>query len=372
MNKKIDFFNKDNKDFTTKNISIKTTNMGRNPKKLYGSKTPKIQKPKTSTDTGPKRRGRRPKKILDSVSTDSENLLEESNPKNDSAVILRIPFDPSKHKLVKNLKTKKTEQTKKIITDVNLNDYDNDESSEGMFKNDIPGDNTCQKCIKNEKMLNLLKTRLEKYENKEKFDKSNKIYSNNLNFISFTTGKKVIIKKTNIWCWWDGHPFTNLPCVLPELYHNETYHVIGCFCSFNCALAYNLYHIKDSKIYHRKSLVYKLYREMYGLSADYDADIAEAPPRERLLNFGGKMTIDAFRRSLIMINKEYIVYMPPIKPISITIEERNTNTDNDDNGEEFVLKRKKPLSKKRSIISSMKIKVDDDNNSNNNNNKNQS
>jgi hypothetical protein len=354
MNKKIDFFIKDNKSYTINNNNNKLK-MAKKP--VYNSKTSKNQKLKP--DNVPKRRGRRPKKILENISVDSDNSMDDSNQKNDSAVICKIPFDPSKHKL-RNMDNKKT-PIKKISSELILDDYVDNESSEGMFKNDIPDDNTCQNCSKNEKIIGLLKSRLEKYENKEKIDKSNKIYSNNLNFISYSGSKKVIIKKTDIWCWWDGHPFTNLPCVLPELYHNNTYHVTGCFCSFNCALAYNLYYIKDSKIYHRKSLVYKLYREMYKLSSDDDVSIVEAPPRERLINFGGKMSIEAFRRSLITINKEYIIYMPPIKPINITIEERNVSAGNEDNGEEFVLKRKKPLTKKRSIITSMKIKMDDSN-----------
>ncbi len=360
MSKKIDFLTKNNKNIAIRDNITNTSEMGRKPKAIFNSKT---QKTKQVTETGPKRRGRRPKKILENVNADSDNLFDETNQKNDSAVILKIPFDPSKHNLGKkinaNTNIKKTPK-KKIISDVNVDDYDDNDSSEGMFKNDIPGDNTCHNCAKNEKTISLLKTRLEKYENKEKIDKSNKISINNLNFISHETGKKMTIKKTNIWCFWDCHPFTNLPCVLPELYHNNTYHVRGCFCSFNCALAYNLHYLKDSKIYQRKSLVYKLYREMYNLSPDEEIEISEAPPREKLINFTGKMTIEAYRRSLLTLGKEIFVYMPPMKPISMTIEERNTCADNDDNGEEYVLKRKKPLTKKRSIISSMKIKVDDD------------
>jgi len=98
---------------------------------------------------------------------------------------------------------------------------------------------------------------------------------------------------------------------------------------------------------------------MYGLTSDDIVDIKEAPEIDILDAYGGDMSIDAFRRSFSMLNKEYIVYVPPIKPINIIIEERNINTDNDDNDKEYVLKRSKPLAKKRSVISSMKMGIDD-------------
>ena len=345
VNKKIDF----NKDIEKEGITAsENKSMGRKSKNKSGSKTVNTK------SIAPKRRGRRPKKILDDINdsnSDKETTVEEKN--GTSAVILRLPFDPSKLKNIKapSVKTKSSKEMIETST----------ESSENMFKNDIPNDSTCGKCAKNEKVLVQLKTKLEKYEKKDKLYKSNKIFNNKLNFVSYSTGGKVVIKKTNIKCWWDGHNFSNLPCVLPELFHNNTYHVTGCFCSFNCALAYNLYFIKDSKIHQRKSLIYKLYREMYGLTSDEVInEIKEAPPKEILEDFGGEMTIELYRRSFKIINKEYIVFVPPIKPINIIIEERNIDAIDDTMDKKYVLKRSKPLAKKRSVISSMKISVKDD------------
>lgn len=350
MKKKIDIFNKNKKG-----VDAIKSNKVMPPKKLSGSKT---QKPNP-----PKRRGRRPKKILDNFdeqqnSTDIPESESETNNvnKNSSAVILKLNIDPSK--LKKSKPVQKVHRTKKIVN--KLSDDEINEESEGMFRNDIPGDTICQKCSKNEKALSILKSKLEKYEKKEQIDKSNKIYNNKLNFICYKTGNKMFIKKTNTKCWWDAHNFNNLPCFLPELYHNNSYHVTGCFCSFNCALAYNLYYLKDSKIHQRKSLIYKLYREMYGLGSDDIVEIKEAPPKEILEDFGGDMSIDSFRRRFIMLNKEYIVFIPPIKPINITIEERNISNEDDNNDKKYVLKRSKPLTKKRSVISSMKINIEED------------
>lgn len=361
MSKKIDFLNKNKK----MNSNNGTKSMVR---ANSGSKTPKNLK------IAPKRRGRRPKKIIDNDDTNILNSEEPSNQENNSAIILKLNIDPSKLKGIKNMgpikkdkeKEKKTITNKKkinnnksIVSQETNDIYDEDDSSEGMFKNDIPNDNLCNKCEKTEKTINLLKSKLEKYEKKEKLDNSNKIYTNKINFISILSNKKFAIKKTNTLCWWDSHNFSNLPFPLPESFHNNTYYITGCFCSVNCALAYNLYYLKDSKIHHRKSLIYKLYREMYGLTSDDTVDIKEAPPKEILEAFGGEMSIDSFRRTFISINKEYIVYVPPVRPVNITIEERNIEIFNDSD-KKYVLKRSKPLAKKRSIMSSMNIHANDD------------
>lgn len=361
MSKKIEFLNKNNKRTHVKKTRKSRSIIDMGKKTSSGSKTQKKEPTKStkSTTLPAKRRGRRPKKILETTENKAEIIPPEANSDQNNAVILGLRIDPSiLKKINKNTATNNLDVAAK-----KSNSADQiDESSEGMFKNDIPGDSSCHKCEKNEKTITLLRNKLDKYEKKDKLDKSNKVYINKINFISYTSGKKMVIKKTNIKCWWDSNEFTNLPCFLPELFHNGTYHVTGCFCSFNCALAYNLYYIKDSKIHQRKSLIYKLYREMHGLNADDPIDIKESPPREILEDFGGDMSISVFRRSFVMINKEYLVFIPPIKPINVMTEERNVDLTDEDNDKKYVLKRSKPLTKKRSVISSMKIKMEQEQN----------
>uniref|UniRef100_A0A6G6AB67 Viral transcription factor 2 n=1 Tax=Borely moumouvirus TaxID=2712067 RepID=A0A6G6AB67_9VIRU len=344
MNKKIDFFNKDNNISNTQNNHMK-----KNSKQNSGSKTTKPNKV-TKQITIPKRRGRRPKKIIENL---GGNILEENqdslNSNNDSAVILRLNIDPSKI-ISMNNKSENTSDTSTV----------DDTSSEGMFNNDIPRDNICHSCVKKEKMLQFYKSKLDKHEKKDKQDNSNKMFFNKINFISIKDGKKISLKKTNTKCWWDRHEFDNLPFFLPELYHSNSYYVLGNFCSFNCALAHNLHYIKDSKMYERKSLILRMYREMHGLSADDPIDIKEAGPWELLESFGGSMSITTFRNGFNKINREYVVYIPPIKPITISIEERNIDNNTDDFDKEYVLKRRKPLAKKRSVISSLTNKLESD------------
>uniref|UniRef100_A0A6C0LT39 MYM-type domain-containing protein n=1 Tax=viral metagenome TaxID=1070528 RepID=A0A6C0LT39_9ZZZZ len=309
-----------------------------------------MKKTNSGSKVIPKKRGRRPKKIIENDNEQVRKEITETNTlHNEPAMIVRLNINPSKLKLKTTSSEIKNNESNKSNNE--------DDLSDGMFKNDIPKDTICNKCTRNEKIIMELRKKLEKYERQNKTDKIYKIYINKLNIIS-AKGKKVSIEKTHLKCWWDCHPFDHLPCFLPELFHNETYHVRGCFCSFNCALAYNLYFLKDSKIHMRKTLVFKMYKEMHNLKYDNIVSIKEAPPREILEDFSEDgISIEEFRKSFT-IPKNYIVFTPPIKPIHSIVEEHNIN--NTDENKEYVLERSKPLSKKGSIISSMKIDIDDD------------
>jgi len=288
-----------------------------------------------------KKRGKRIKKILDDNDINNKRIIDTKN-KKPSAVILGLNIDPKKildkNKLEKN---KKQESY----------DNENSESPIHIFGSNEGNTNECSKCSKNEKLIESLKSKLNVYEKNEQINKNVMLYTNNLSFISYKTGKKISIKKTNTRCWWDTYTFETLPCFLPEIFYNNTYHVIGCFCSFNCALAYNLYYLKDSKIYQRKSLVYKLYREMYKLKIEDKIDIKEAPPKEILDEYGGdpKMNIERYRKTFITMNKEYLIFFPPLKPINMLIEEKTTDVD--DVESKYILKRNKPLHKGKSMMS---------------------
>src|ERR1700733_11819626 len=225
-----------------------------------------MKKTNSGSKVIPKKRGRRPKKIIENDNEQVRKEITETNTlHNEPAMIVRLNINPSKLKL-------KT---------------------------------TSSEIKRNEKIIMELRKKLEKYERQNKTDKIYKIYINKLNIIS-AKGKKVSIEKTHLKCWWDCHPFDHLPCFLPELFHNETYHVRGCFCSFNCALAYNLYFLKDSKIHMRKTLVFKMYKEMHNLKYDNIVSIKEAPPREILEDFSEDgISIEEFRKSFT-IPKNYI------------------------------------------------------------------
>jgi hypothetical protein len=109
-----------------------------------------------------------------------------------------------------------------------------------------------------------------------------------------------ITEKTKVACWWCTHNFDTLPCYIPDKYYKDKYYVFGCFCSYNCALAYIL---KDDeyKIATRRSLVKMLYAELY----ETDEPLCASPPKEILKKFGGPLTIEEYRDTRTLASKDY-------------------------------------------------------------------
>lgn len=301
----------------------------------------------------PKKRGRRPNKVqeLEEISESSDSDSENNN----QAVFVKMPA----HVMKNSKKNSKKEPEPDTDTDTNVDVIKVIKKNvPSMFRNDMMGDNNCYRCKNNEKIITGLKDKLAKYEKKEMHEKATKFYANKLKLVSVTKSKKIKTVKTNTLCWWDSHSFNTYPCMLPDQYYDGTYLVIGCFCSYNCALAYNLYHMKDTHVQRRKSLVYKMYREAHGLSPDEQVEIREAPPFQILSAFGGDMSIEEFRAASLS-DKEYVVYVSPIKPITSIIEEKDVGQNGNADDDGYVLKRKKPLNKSRNITASMKVRVFD-------------
>jgi hypothetical protein len=124
--------------------------------------------------------------------------------------------------------------------------------------------------------------------------------------------KNQIPEKTKIACWWCTHNFDTVPCGIPEKYHDSKYYVFGCFCSFNCALAYIL---KDDE--HRISMRVSLVKRLYTELCETQKPLYPAPPKEILQKFGGTYTIDEYRKESTCLlagspYKEYKMIMAPI------------------------------------------------------------
>ena len=145
----------------------------------------------------------------------------------------------------------------------------------------------------------------------------------------FDASKRTVIEvaQTSIKCWWDCESFDTLPYHLVDSKYQGTYYVKGCFCSPQCALAYNMYIIKDERVLERKSLTKSLYNDLHNGNPPKDPDtISEAPPRELLSSFGGSMSLKRFRKKLVQ-NRHFSVTCPPIRTIQYTIQEQ-TQIDN--------------------------------------------
>jgi len=166
---------------------------------------------------------------------------------------------------------------------------------------------------------------------------------------------KLIPTKTNICCWWCTYKFDNLPTYLPEKYSDGNFYVNGCFCSFNCAGAYNLSQI-DDKIWERYSLLKLLY---YMINKDKinsinDININISGPKELLEKYGGTKTIEEYRKDSKILGREYCKLMPPFLPINfgfqeITNSKTNKNTSlntlihSSHKNDNIMIKRNKPL-----------------------------
>lgn len=129
---------------------------------------------------------------------------------------------------------------------------------------------------------------------------------------------------TNKCCIWDTEAINGIPCFLPDKYYDNKFFVLGCFCSLNCALAYNL-SLDDFKMGERCSLLKWMY-------AKTDENIIPAPSFRILDKFGGMMSIDEYRKKLIKCTNEYRILMPPMTYIHQTIEEKNRSSKGSNSG----------------------------------------
>ena len=180
-----------------------------------------------------------------------------------------------------------------------------------------------------------------------------------------STKQKMWPKSTNIHCYWCCHKFKSRPCALPFRYEKDTYKVYGCFCSPECAAAYNFNDLQDSDLrWERYSLLNMMYKKIYQNS---NVKIKLAPPRQCLNIFGGPLTITQFRTTLENYNKTYVLNFPPMTSINIQQEQINFELNNFNKkdlslfipvdqdrvleaNENLKLKRKKPVSESKNTL----------------------
>ena len=170
--------------------------------------------------------------------------------------------------------------------------------------------------------------------------------------------KKVWPSKTNINCFWDGHPFKNMPFGLPIKKMGNTVHMFGNFCSPECAAAYN-FSLNDSDQWERYSLINELY------SKDANKCIKISPSKFLLNEYGGVFSINEFRKNNIN-NKDYKICLPPVVSQIPTLQEVEYNLNGDiiplnknkilHANNEFRLKREKPILDNNTLDNIMNLK----------------
>lgn len=146
--------------------------------------------------------------------------------------------------------------------------------------------------------------------------KERKVHIMKTNFVNLNDDQQELTESTDIHCWWCCNQFDNPPCQLPEKYYENKYHVFGCFCSYNCALAYNI-DLDDYKTNERTTLLAHLYSEVFGKNIKLEPSL----PRMTLKIFGGPLTIEEYREHSVNNEKEFRLIMPPMISIIPLIEE---------------------------------------------------
>lgn len=120
-------------------------------------------------------------------------------------------------------------------------------------------------------------------------------------YVNNTDVTNIKLKVTDIRCFNCHHTFENTPFFLPFDYssHLDRYKLFGNFCSPNCAKSYCI----NNKIFENKiHLVGQFYRKLFGPNFR----INPAPSVLHLNTYGGKMSIEEFRKSFYT-NSRYTI-----------------------------------------------------------------
>lgn len=121
-------------------------------------------------------------------------------------------------------------------------------------------------------------------------------------------------------CFWDTCEFDNPPVYIPKYFMNDAYHVYGCFCSPECAVAHLMEENIDSSIkFERYQLMNHIYSKIY----DYSKNIKPAPnPYYMLEKYYGNLTTQEYR-SLLRNERLFLVVDKPLTRIMPELHEDN-------------------------------------------------
>jgi len=123
-------------------------------------------------------------------------------------------------------------------------------------------------------------------------------------------------------CFWCSYDFDNPSIYIPKFKMKDTYHVYGCFCSPECAVAHLMNENIDHSVrFERYSLLNHIYSKIY----EYNKNIKPAPnPHYILEKYYGNLSIQEYRALL----KSHRLYLLIDKPLTRILPEYYD--DNDD------------------------------------------
>ncbi len=175
--------------------------------------------------------------------------------------------------------------------------------------------------------------------------------------------KSINSEYNNVKCWYCRNYFNGPPVRLPENYFKGKFICTGNFCSYNCAMSYNI-NLNDEKTSLRNSLINLLYQKTY----NNNELIKPSPSWQVLKEYGGILSIEEFRNNLKQNTEEYVYLHPPlissVSQICRRVKTKKKSALTTDvekylnNTEDFVLKRSKPLKTSRySLENTMGLKI---------------
>jgi len=191
---------------------------------------------------------------------------------------------------------------------------------------------------------------------------------------------------SSVHCYWCCHRFPGMPYGLPHRYDNNgRFIVTGCFCSLECAAAYNFHgdtSCSAEEMWTRYSLINMLAARMRDVEEEEEDEaehektrkpssnyiVKQAPHRLSLSIFGGGLSIEEFRSSF-QRGRRTLLHAPPMVSACQQVEEITdgdvysvnhfipVDTERIDRYQEQMrLKRNKPLAgSKKNIIKMMNI-----------------
>jgi len=154
-------------------------------------------------------------------------------------------------------------------------------------------------------------------------------------------------------CFWCTCEFDNPPISIPQYELNGTYHVYGCFCSPECAVAHLMeQRIDQSMKFERYALLNHLYCKLY----DYERNIRPAPdPHYTLDKYYGNLSIQEYRKLLKSERLLLIVEKPLTRVLPELHQDSNdqmfgVNSSVNSNQPKYRLKRKNTQTNKKTVV----------------------
>ncbi len=259
----------------------------------------------------PRKRGRpRKNQTVSNIEPLTQNSCKQNNDE-EREIVLHLAI----------LSFNNTNTTSNGLTDTNMTTEDVNTSSETSQTSELYA--SPDEMMKKDNQIKKLQTEIQLMKNyissSSTCDQTN-IIPMNVKLINNTTGDDINISKTDIACWWCTYEFDNIPWFLPIKYFENKFFVCGCFCGPCCVAAYNI-NIDDFKVLERYSLLKQLYSSIVGNNNNIDIKIA--PPKEVLVRYGGKYSIEEYRKNNNMyINSNYRLVLPPMVNYIACIEEK--------------------------------------------------